>query len=32
MGTSFTGTLFLRIVAHPCLVCGHIAHKRQSKD
>ena len=31
-GNSITGTLLLRIVARPCLVCGHIAHKRQGKD
>ena len=30
--TSITCTLLLRIAALPCLVCGHIAHKRQSKD
>ena len=29
---SITSTLLLRIVAHPCLVCRHIAHKRQGKD
>ena len=30
-GNSITGTLLLRIVAHSCLVCGHIAHKRKAK-
>ena len=32
MGTALLATLLLRIVARTCLVCGHIAHKRQSKD
>ena len=31
-GNSITGTLLLRIVARPRLVCGHIAHQRQGKD
>ena len=31
-GNSITCTLLLRIVARSCLVCGHIAHKRQGES
>ena len=32
MGTALLATLLLRIVARTCLVCGHIAHKRQGES